>query len=69
MTDTPTHFRVPGLVPTGPRLITSRFDVADGHTFIMPVMQPDVNPLFGETIGYILIGTAGFSVTGDRPDW
>ena len=23
----------PGLVPTGPRLITSRFDVADGHTF------------------------------------
>jgi NADH-quinone oxidoreductase subunit F len=33
MTDTPTHFRVPGLVPTGPRLITSRFDVADGHTF------------------------------------
>jgi len=33
MTDTPTHFLVPGLVPTGPRLITSRFDVADGHTF------------------------------------
>jgi len=32
MTDTPIHYRVPGLVPTGPRLITSRFDLADGHT-------------------------------------
>lgn len=33
MTDTPTRFLVPGLVPTGPQLITSRFDIADGHTF------------------------------------
>lgn len=32
MTDTPS-FHVPGLVPTGPRLITTRFDLADGHTF------------------------------------
>ena len=31
MTDTPS-FHVPGLVPTGPRLITTRFDLADGHT-------------------------------------
>ena len=38
MTDsTPTgatpSFHVPGLVPTGPKLITARFDVADGHTY------------------------------------
>jgi NADH-quinone oxidoreductase subunit F len=32
MSDTPS-FLVPGLVPTGPRLITSRFDVADGFTY------------------------------------
>ncbi len=32
MTDTPT-FHVPGLVPTGPLMITSRVDVPDGHTY------------------------------------
>ena len=26
-------FHVPGLVPTGPKLITTRFDVADGYTY------------------------------------
>ena len=29
----PPSFHVPGLVPTGPKLITSRFDQADGHTY------------------------------------
>lgn len=36
MTDQPTtpqHFHVPGLVPTGPQLITGRFDQADGFTY------------------------------------
>jgi NADH-quinone oxidoreductase subunit F len=39
MTDTPNsaseiqHYRVPGLVPTGPKLITNRFDQSDGHTY------------------------------------
>jgi NADH-quinone oxidoreductase subunit F len=36
MTDQPTtpqHFHVPGLVPTGPQLITGRFEQADGHTY------------------------------------
>jgi NADH-quinone oxidoreductase subunit F len=32
MTDTPT-FHVPGLVPSGPKLVTSRFDIADAHTY------------------------------------
>ncbi len=32
MTDVPA-FHVPGLVPTGPKLITTRFDVADGYTY------------------------------------
>jgi NADH-quinone oxidoreductase subunit F len=32
MTDTPTHYLVPGLVPTGPKMITSRWDQVDGHT-------------------------------------
>ena len=32
MTDTPS-FHVAGLVPTGPKLITGRFDQADGHTY------------------------------------
>jgi NADH-quinone oxidoreductase subunit F len=31
--ETPNSFHVPGLVPTGPRIITSRFDLDDGHTF------------------------------------
>ena len=36
MTDQPTtpqHFHIPGLVPTGPQLITGRFDQADGFTY------------------------------------
>lgn len=36
MTDQPTtpqHFHVPGRVPTGPQLITGRFDQADGFTY------------------------------------
>ena len=32
MTDTPS-FLVPGLVPSGPKLVTTRFDQADGHTY------------------------------------
>jgi NADH-quinone oxidoreductase subunit F len=32
MTDTPSY-HVAGLVPTGPKLITGRFDQADGHTY------------------------------------
>ncbi|HEX4982151.1 MAG TPA: SLBB domain-containing protein, partial [Ilumatobacteraceae bacterium] len=32
MTDVPA-FLVPGLVPTGPKLITTRFDIADGYTY------------------------------------
>jgi NADH-quinone oxidoreductase subunit F len=32
MSDTPS-FLVPGLVPVGPKLITGRFDQADGHTY------------------------------------
>jgi NADH-quinone oxidoreductase subunit F len=31
-TDTPSY-RIPGLVPSGPQLITGRFDVSDGHTY------------------------------------
>jgi NADH-quinone oxidoreductase subunit F len=30
---TPDRYLVPGLVPTGPAIITSRFDVADGYTY------------------------------------
>ena len=30
--ETPSYL-VPGLVPSGPKLITSRFDVADGYTY------------------------------------
>lgn len=33
MTDTPPSYHVPGLVPTGPKLITNRFDVPDGYTY------------------------------------
>ncbi|MEN9506777.1 MAG: NADH-quinone oxidoreductase subunit NuoF [Actinomycetota bacterium] len=39
MTDSPNsaaeiqHYRVPGLVPSGPKLITGRFDQDDGHTY------------------------------------
>jgi NADH-quinone oxidoreductase subunit F len=29
----PVSFRAPGLVPTGPPIVTSRFDVPDAHTF------------------------------------
>jgi len=32
MTDTPSYL-VPGLVPTGPPMVTSRFDQADGYTY------------------------------------
>jgi len=32
MTVTPS-FRVRGLVPTGPKIVTSRFDLVDGHTY------------------------------------
>jgi NADH-quinone oxidoreductase subunit F len=32
MSDTPSYI-VPGLVPTGPKLITGRFDQSDGHTY------------------------------------
>lgn len=31
--ETPTSFHVPGLVPTGPKIITSRFEIDDAHTF------------------------------------
>jgi NADH-quinone oxidoreductase subunit F len=33
MSETPTNYLIPGLVPTGPKIITSRFDVADGFTY------------------------------------
>ncbi|MGE0140365.1 MAG: NADH-quinone oxidoreductase subunit NuoF [Ilumatobacteraceae bacterium] len=33
MSDAPQHYLVPGLVPTGPKLITTRFDQADGYTY------------------------------------
>ena len=33
MTDAPTSFLVPGLVPTGPKLITARFEQGDAHTY------------------------------------
>jgi NADH-quinone oxidoreductase subunit F len=32
MTDTPSY-HIPGMVPSGPKLITSRFDQSDGHTY------------------------------------
>jgi NADH-quinone oxidoreductase subunit F len=33
MSDAPQHYLVPGLVPTGPPLVTSRFDQSDAHTY------------------------------------
>jgi NADH-quinone oxidoreductase subunit F len=33
MTDAPTRYLVPGLVPTGPKIVTSRFEVEDAHTY------------------------------------
>jgi NADH-quinone oxidoreductase subunit F len=33
VTETPQSFHVAGLVPTGPRIVTGRFDIADGYTY------------------------------------
>src|SRR4029077_11441948 len=32
-TSSPQHFHVAGIVPNGPKLVTARFDVADGYTY------------------------------------